>query len=122
MAAALEGGYIHAHDLFETHGIYPIGSHTVRDVHNYGMLDATGVLKKSSNIGVAKMASKMPAEYFWQVYHKLGSGVAPGSGFPNEASGSLLDHRRWRDFDKATLSFGYGLSASALQRHVPILP
>jgi cell division protein FtsI (penicillin-binding protein 3) len=115
VAAAMDGGYIRAHDLFETHGLFPIGKHTVRDVHNYGTLDATGVLKKSSNIGVAKMALKMPADYFWGVYRKLGFGIAPGSGFPKEASGSLLDHHSWRDFDKATMSFGYGLSVSALQ-------
>jgi cell division protein FtsI (penicillin-binding protein 3) len=115
VAAALQGGYIRAGDFFETHGIFPVGKHMVRDVHNYGTLDATGVLKKSSNIGVAKMALKMPPEYFWETYHKLGFGVSPGSGFPGEASGSLLDHRRWRDFDRATMSFGYGLSVSALQ-------
>ncbi|SJM92343.1 peptidoglycan D,D-transpeptidase FtsI family protein [Crenothrix polyspora] len=115
VAAAMDGGYIRPNELFETHGIFPIGTHMVRDVHNYGTLDATGVLKKSSNVGVAKMALKMPPEYFWDTYHKLGFGVSPGSGFPSEASGSLLDHRRWRDFDRATMSFGYGLSVSALQ-------
>jgi cell division protein FtsI (penicillin-binding protein 3) len=115
VAAAMDGGYIRSNELFETHGIFPVGKHTVRDVHNYGTLDATGVLKKSSNIGVAKMALKMPPDYFWGVYHKLGFGVSAGSGFPGEASGNLLDYQRWREFDIATLSFGYGLNVSALQ-------
>lgn len=115
VAAALDGGYIKPDDMFETHGVYPIGRHVVRDVHNYGTLDLTGVLKKSSNVAVSQIALSMPPEYFWRAYHRLGFGVAAGSGFPGEASGSLLDYKNRSDFETATLSFGYGLSASALQ-------
>ncbi|MDI1230153.1 MAG: penicillin-binding transpeptidase domain-containing protein [Methylobacter sp.] len=115
VAAALDGGYIKPDDLFETHGVYPIGSHVVRDVHDYGTLDLTGVLKKSSNVAVSQIALSMPPEYFWNAYHRLGFGVATGSGFPGEASGSLLDYQHRSDFETATLSFGYGVSASALQ-------
>ncbi|MGR9014085.1 MAG: peptidoglycan D,D-transpeptidase FtsI family protein [Gammaproteobacteria bacterium] len=115
VAAALDGGYIKPDDIFETHGVYPIGRHVVRDVHDYGTLDLTGVLKKSSNVAVSQIALSMPPEFFWRAYHKLGFGVAPGSGFPGEASGSLLDYQNRSDFETATLSFGYGLSTSALQ-------
>ena len=115
VAAALDGGYVKPNDLFETHGIFQVGHHTVKDVHNYGTLDLTHVLKKSSNIAVSQMALKMPPKYFWNVYHKLGFGMSPGSGFPGEAGGSLLDYHRWHDFERATLSFGYGVSTSALQ-------
>ncbi len=115
VAAALDGDYIKPNDLFETHGVYPIGRHVVRDVHNYGTLDLTGVLKKSSNVAVSQIALTMPPEYFWSAYHRLGFGVAAGSGFPGEASGSLLDYQRRSDFETATLSFGYGVSTSALQ-------
>ncbi|MGZ8191134.1 MAG: peptidoglycan D,D-transpeptidase FtsI family protein [Methylococcaceae bacterium] len=115
VAAALDGGYVHYHDVFYTHGVFPVGSHTVKDVHSYGTLDLTGVIKKSSNIGVTQMALKMPAKYFWGVYHKLGFGTSAKAGFKGEAKGRLLDYHRWHDFDKATLSFGYGLSGSALQ-------
>jgi len=115
VAAALDGGYVKPNDLFETHGIFQVGHHTVKDVHNYGTLDLTHVLKKSSNIAVSQMALKMPPKYFWTVYHRLGFGMSPGSGFPGEAGGSLLDYHRWHDFERATLSFGYGVSTSALQ-------
>jgi len=115
VAAALDGGYVRANEVFETHGFFQVGSHVVKDVHNYGTMDLTHVLKKSSNVAVSQMALRMPPEYFWGVYHKLGFGVAAGSGFPGEGSGSLLDYQRWNDFAKATLSFGYGVSTSALQ-------
>jgi cell division protein FtsI (penicillin-binding protein 3) len=115
VAAGLDGGYIKPNQIFETHGVYAVGSHTVKDVHNYGTLDLTGVLKKSSNVGVTQIALKMPPQYFWEIYKNLGFGTSAGSGFPGEANGSLSDYHQWKDFDRAVLSFGYGLSASALQ-------
>ena len=115
VAAALEGGYVSPSSMFVTNGTYQIGRNTVKDVHNYGTLDLTHVIKKSSNIGVSMMALKMPPKYFWNTYHKLGFGVSAGSGFPGEAIGTMRDYKKWNDFDRAIMSFGYGLSSSALQ-------
>jgi cell division protein FtsI (penicillin-binding protein 3) len=115
VAAALEGGYIHKNDHFVTNGVYHIGKNKVTDVHHYGTLDVTGVIKKSSNIGVSMMSLKMPPKYFWGVYHQLGFGVSAHMGFPNEATGRLLDYHHWHDFDRAIVSFGYGLNVSAVQ-------
>jgi len=115
VAAALDGHYVRPDETFETNGSFEIGTHVVRDTHNYGTLDLTGVIKKSSNIGVSQMALRMPPKYFWEVYHQLGFGESTASGFPTEASGSLLDYSQWKPFDSATLSFGYGLSTTALQ-------
>ena len=115
VAAGLDGGYVKPHDLFVTNGSFSIGHRTVKDVHNYGTLDLTHVLKKSSNIAVSQMALRMPAKYFWGVYRDLGFGVSANSGFPGEADGRLIDYQRLNDFGKATLSFGYGVSTSALQ-------
>ena len=115
VAAALDGAYVDPNLMIETHGIYQFGRNVIKDVHNYGTLDLTHVLQKSSNIGVAKIAMTMPPEYFWGVYSKLGFGPSAGVGFPGEASGSLSDYQNWHDFDQAALSFGYGVSMSALQ-------
>jgi cell division protein FtsI (penicillin-binding protein 3) len=115
VAAALDGGYVNPNSMFVTNGTYQIGRNTVKDVHNYGTLDLTHVIKKSSNIGVSMMALKMPPKYFWNIYHKLGFGVSAGSGFPSEAMGTMRDYKKWNDFDRAIMSFGYGLSSSALQ-------
>ncbi|MEQ1545128.1 penicillin-binding transpeptidase domain-containing protein [Methyloglobulus sp.] len=115
VAAALEGRYIRPSDSFDTDGEFPIGNHTVRDTHHYGRLTVEGVIKKSSNIGVARMALKMPADYFWGAFSKVGFGTSPATGFPGETSGRMPVLKRMHDFDKATLSFGYGLNTSALQ-------
>ncbi|WP_459990520.1 peptidoglycan D,D-transpeptidase FtsI family protein [Methylosoma difficile] len=114
VAAALEGRYIRYGDIFQS-GSMQIGSHTVKDVHNYGSLDLTGVIKKSSNVAVSQMALKMPPKYFHSVYQQLGFGSKPGSGFEGEARGVLGDYHRWKEFDRAVNSFGYGFNASALQ-------
>ena len=115
VAAALDGGYVSPDTEIETHGFFRVGRNLVRDVHNYGTLDMMHVLKKSSNVAASKLALAMPSEYFWRFYNRLGFGVSAGVSFPGEASGALLDFQQWHDFEKATLSFGYGLSTSTLQ-------
>jgi len=115
VAAALDGGYVAPNALIETNGVFRVGRNVVRDIHNYGTMDLTLVLQKSSNIAVTKLAMSMPPEYFWSVYSNLGFGSSAGVGFPGEASGSLLDYQGWHEFDQATLSFGYGVSTSILQ-------
>lgn len=115
VAAALEGKYIRPDDWFVTDGVYQIGKDTVRDTHNYGSLNVEGVIKKSSNIGVTKMALKMPVNYFCETYKNLGFGEYPATGFPGEAKGHMPIGKRLRDFDRAILSYGYGLNMSAVQ-------
>lgn len=115
VAAAIDGGFVRLGESFQANGTMKVGSRTVTDVHKYGRLDLTGVLKKSSNIAVSQMALRMPREHLWNLYRQLGFGVSANVGFPGEAVGSMLDHRKLQDFDRAILSFGYGLNGSALQ-------
>ncbi len=115
VAAALDGGYITPNSIFVTHGIFPVGHNVVKDTHNYGTMDTTHVITKSSNIGVTMMSLKMPPKYLYDIYHQLGFGVSTGSGFPGEARGFMKDYKKWHDFGRATMAFGYGLNASVLQ-------
>ncbi len=115
VAAALDGGYIDEDIQIETHGFYRVGRNLVKDIHNYGTLDLMHILKKSSNVAISKIALMMPSEYFWGKYNQLGFGSSANAGFPGESSGELLDFQRWHDFEKATLSYGYGVSTSTLQ-------
>ncbi|TXL23608.1 cell division protein [Methylococcaceae bacterium HT2] len=114
VAAALEGGFVKENQLFTTKNLRIRGK-WVKDGHDYGTLNLTGVLKKSSNVAASKIALSMPPEYFWRFYHSLGFGMSPGVGFPGEASGSLPEYLGWSAFEQATLSFGYRISMSVLQ-------
>ena len=92
-----------------------VGVNTVRDVHDYGDLDVTGVIRKSSNVGIAKIALSLAAEDIWTELSDIGFGVQTFSGFPGEASGLLPHFSGWNAIETATLSFGYGVSMTPLQ-------
>jgi cell division protein FtsI (penicillin-binding protein 3) len=116
MTSVLEAGEIVPTTSVETTpGTLLISGHTIRDHHNYGLLDLTGIITKSSNVGITKLALELPAERMWDTYRRYGFGEATGSGFPGESAGVLRNHRRWRQLEQATISYGYGMNATALQ-------
>jgi cell division protein FtsI (penicillin-binding protein 3) len=89
--------------------------YTIRDHRNYGVQTVTGIITKSSNIGAAKLAARLDDQYFYEFVHRFGYGEKPGSGFPGESAGVLPPPSRWYGTTKATMSYGYGLSATPLQ-------
>lgn len=116
VAAALESGSINPRMTLDTApGTFRVGNHTIRDIRNYGRVDLTTMLAKSSNIGASKLALGMESEHLWRTLHQAGLGRSTGSGFPGEASGLLRDFYFWREVDRATLAFGYGVSVTPLQ-------
>ena len=115
-ASALQSGRYRADTLVSTSpGWMRVGVNSVRDVHDYGQLDVSGVIRKSSNVGIAKIALSMPAEEIWSLLTELGFGAQTFSGFPGEASGLLSYHGGWNAIEIATLAFGYGVSVTPLQ-------
>jgi cell division protein FtsI (penicillin-binding protein 3) len=116
IAAALESGSYAANARINTSpGLFQVGVHTIRDMHDYGTLDLTGVIRKSSNVAASKIALALEPEQFWAGLSAAGFGMATASGFPGEADGYLADFHRWRDIERATLAYGYGLSVTSLQ-------
>jgi cell division protein FtsI (penicillin-binding protein 3) len=93
----------------------PVGRYMVRDTHNYGTLDVTGIISKSSNVGTSKIALSMPAERLWQLYKNLGIGVPTGIGLVGEQPGVLRHFGKWAEIGHANHSFGYGFSLTILQ-------
>jgi cell division protein FtsI (penicillin-binding protein 3) len=116
VAAALEAGLITPRTSISTApGFMTVGSNRVRDIRNYGVLDATGVITKSSNVGVVKIAQRMDRAVLWQLYEQLGFGKPTEARFPGERSGVLPHFEGWSRFEHATLAFGYGLNVTTLQ-------
>ncbi|MEM9532636.1 MAG: penicillin-binding transpeptidase domain-containing protein [Pseudomonadota bacterium] len=116
IAAALESGQYDPQSPVETApGYHNLGAYTIRDAVNYGMLDLTGIITKSSNVGVSRLALTLDARHLWEVYNRFGFGEITGSGFPGESPGILTEHNRWREVEKAAVSYGYGLSTTPLQ-------
>lgn len=116
VATALASGRYQPNTPISTSpGWMRVGVNTVRDVHDYGDLDLSGVIRKSSNVGIAKVALSLAAEDIWTDLSDLGFGVQTFSGFPGEASGLLPHFSGWNAIETATLSFGYGVSVTPLQ-------
>ena len=115
-AAALNAGRITAATRYDTNpGTMALGKYTIRDHHNYGVLDVTGIITKSSNLGAVKLAEPLPGQYFYEFIKGFGYGSVPDSGFPGEAAGVLREPARWDGLTKATMAYGYGLSVTPLQ-------
>lgn len=87
----------------------------IMDEHNNGVMDLTKILQISSNMGMSKLILSLPAENLWNTLHQMGFGQITQSGFPGERTGRLPNFKVWNPFVLATLSFGYGISVTALQ-------
>jgi cell division protein FtsI (penicillin-binding protein 3) len=115
-ASALELGRVTPATMIDTKpGRLEIGSAVVKDHRDYGAIDVSTVIQKSSNVGISKIALDMPIKELLQFYSSLGFGVSTGSGFPGEVDGRLDINRHWSKIGQATLAFGYGLSVTPLQ-------
>ncbi|HEY9253413.1 MAG TPA: penicillin-binding transpeptidase domain-containing protein [Stenotrophomonas sp.] len=117
VATALQAGVVTPNTTIDTNpGYMAVGRFTIKDVpRNNGVLNVTGVITRSSNIGAAKIAAKLPDETFYQSIRNFGYGSAPHSGFPGEAAGVVLPPARWSGPSKTTMSYGYGLNVTPLQ-------
>jgi len=116
VAAALESGRFAPGTLLDTSpGRFRVGRKIIRDFRDYGLIDVSTVIQKSSNIGASKMALAIGPERLWQTLAGVGLGMETGSAFPGESAGLLTDFGAWRDIERATVSYGYGLSVTTLQ-------
>ena len=116
IAAALESGLYTPGTPVETSpGWMMLGVDEVKDLFDYGTLTVAKIITKSSNIGSTKIALQIGAEPIRDVLERVGFGQITGTGFPGERGGVLPNPRRWSPIEIATLSYGYGLSTSALQ-------
>ncbi len=96
-------------------GSMRVGNHTIRDTHNYGSLNLGGIIIKSSNVGVAKIALSLPYSTLPEFYKRIGFGSRSAVGFPGESAGLMLPPSKWNVSEVATMSYGYGINATALQ-------
>lgn len=116
IAAALDTGRWRPDSTVDVgNGVMRIGKYSIRDVSRGGVLDLTNVLKKSSNVGVSKIALDIGAEPIYSLMQQIGFGADTGLGFPGESSGRFPVYRRWGSAETAAMSYGYGFSVTAVQ-------
>ncbi|MCM2131050.1 peptidoglycan D,D-transpeptidase FtsI family protein [Larsenimonas rhizosphaerae] len=118
MCAGLASGKFTPDTVIDTSPGWMVLDHryTIKDSLDFGKLTMTGIITKSSNIGMTHMALALPDAAVWNMYNAMGLGQPPEQiNFPGEGDGSLPSPFSWSKAKRATLAYGYGLSASALQ-------
>lgn len=116
MSAAVEEKIIRPQDGINCeNGRYSFGGRIIRDDHPHGLVSVAEVLKYSSNIGSAKIGLKLGDDRLYRYLKAFGFGDKSGIDLPGETSGGLRPVNRWYGSDLATISFGQGVSASAIQ-------
>jgi cell division protein FtsI (penicillin-binding protein 3) len=113
---ALESGRVTPKTVIQTApGYAVIGGARISDAHPHGALTVQEVIQKSSNVGTLKIALQMQPREMWELFTQVGFGQKPQITFPGAVSGRLRPYKTWRPVEQATMSYGYGLSASLFQ-------
>jgi cell division protein FtsI (penicillin-binding protein 3) len=115
-AMALEKKWVTPETQIQTApGKITIAGATITDAHPHGVLTVNEIIQKSSNVGTVKMAMRAEPREMWEFYSQAGFGQKPQLPFPGVVSGKLRAYKTWRPIEQATMSYGYGLSASLFQ-------
>jgi cell division protein FtsI (penicillin-binding protein 3) len=113
---ALDKGRVKPSTIIDTApGSVTITGATIRDSHPHGELTVEQVLQVSSNVGTTKIAMQTPPSEMWETFSQAGFGQKPQVEFPGVVSGRLRPYKTWRPIEQATMSYGYGMSASLFQ-------
>tara|TARA_B110000503_G_scaffold49890_1_gene80956 strand:- start:2003 stop:3679 length:1677 start_codon:yes stop_codon:yes gene_type:complete len=116
IAAALMSGQYDPDSKVDTNpGFIKVKRKTIRDHRNYGVLDITGIITKSSNVGVTKLALSLPENSVRETFYSFGLGQATASGFPGESTGILPSYAKWNPINLATMAYGYGIAVTPVQ-------
>ncbi len=117
-AIALEERKVHLGEKIDCMGgrwLYSPKVPPITDTHHHGVLSFEEVLWQSSNVGAAKMGTRLNPAVHYQYLRKFGFGDATGLNFPGESPGRLIAPDRWSVPTQYTFSYGYGLSTTPLQ-------
>ena len=113
---AMESGRVTPNTIIQTSpGRMTLTGSTITDSHPHGDLTVSQVIQKSSNVGAVRMAMTFQPREMWELYSAVGFGQKPQLGFPGAVTGRLRPYKTWRPIEQATMSYGYGLSASLFQ-------
>jgi cell division protein FtsI (penicillin-binding protein 3) len=113
--AALEEEVVTPDEVFDCQGKEAIvGGFPVTNWTPLGNLSFTDVIKRSSNVGLAKVAIRLKSKLF-DHYQRLGFGKKTGIEFPGERPGFVNPPKHWSKGSAQVLSFGYEISTTLLQ-------
>ncbi|RUT34046.1 penicillin-binding protein 2 [Pseudomonas sp. PAMC 29040] len=116
MAAVLTANVIDKNAIIPiAPGFIKINGYTIRDVGRDSQLDLAGIIRRSSNVGMSKVAIPTGGAVISQLLTDLGFGNNTAIYFPGESIGTVPVRRVWSDIATASLSYGYSLSVNLAQ-------
>lgn len=114
VAKAIDDGKISRDSWFATES-YQVGDKIIRDAHKNKSLNTEGILQKSSNVGMSKIAAMYENQDMYDFYSAIGFGKKTQAGVTGEQSATLKPAAQWSRLDKAVMSYGYAITANLLQ-------
>jgi len=116
IASALDSGTVQAQDRFDCeNGRWMYGGKMLHDSHGEGRLTVADILKKSSNIGAAKIALKMGNQNVYKSLQAFGFGARTGLDLPGEDAGILWNPKKWSKISATRLSMGHEILVTSMQ-------
>ncbi|KAA0941729.1 penicillin-binding protein 2 [Pseudomonas sp. ANT_H4] len=116
MAAVLTAGIVDKNAIIQiAPGFVKINGYTIRDVGRDNQLDLPGIIRRSSNVGMSKVAIPTGGAVISRLLIELGFGNNTSVYFPGESVGTVPTKRVWSDIATASLSYGYSLSVNLAQ-------
>jgi cell division protein FtsI (penicillin-binding protein 3) len=116
VAAALDAGVVRPDEWWDVEGgSWRFAGKAIRDTHHDEVLTTSGIIKRSSNVGIVKVGIRVGRERLYEALKRYGFGARTGIELPHEEPGTVRDGARWRDIELATITFGYGLTVTPLQ-------
>jgi cell division protein FtsI (penicillin-binding protein 3) len=115
-ATAIDTGAVSLTERFSVPWATTVDGSRISDSHQHATMSMTigDIIAQSSNIGASEVAERIGSDRLASYLARFGYGVPTGVGFPGEASG-VLPPLEWSDLTRSTVSFGVGVSVSALQ-------
>ncbi len=117
MASLADQGLVTPRTKVRVPGSLTLDGFTIGDYWDHGTLNMTaaGVIARSSNMGTVVLSQQMSDAKMHSYLKDFGFGEPTGVGLPGESRGILADPDDWSDAKHATISFGQGISVTAMQ-------
>ncbi len=116
VASALDCGAVRETDVFDCeNGAWFYGGAVLHDSHPEGRLTVADIIKKSSNIGAAKVALRMGDAKVYQSLRAFGFGDRTGIDLPGEDAGILWKTDRWQKMSITRIAMGHEVLVTSMQ-------
>jgi penicillin-binding protein 2B len=118
LAAAVEEDIYNGEETYQSGSIrVPGGTINDHQPEGWGRISFLEGVQKSSNVAFTILGwDRMPREVFYHYINRFGFGEVTGIDLPGESRGRLNPSHSAREIDVATMTFGQGVSVTAIQQ------